>query len=46
MLEWNLLRALVNELGNIAIRSQLGSVAMETVWEKTGGFEIGRTVLK
>ena len=38
--------ALVNELVNIPISSQLCSVTMETIWKNIGGFVDGRTILR
>jgi len=39
-------RALVDELVNIPISSQLCYVTMETIWKNTGGFVNGRTILR
>ena len=39
-------RALVNELVNVPISSQLCYVTMETIWKNTGGFVDGRTILR
>ena len=39
-------RALVNELVNITISSQLCYVTMVTIWKNTGGFVDGRKILR